>query len=93
MVTADEYVSALPVDVFKRMLPAKWSTMPFFRQTDELEGEPDASSPWPSPTAPSTAPPAAYADTARPHSLLEAGRRLSGAHHHRHSGHQPPHVV
>jgi len=40
VVTADEYVSALPVDVFKRMLPAKWSTMPFFRQTDELEGIP-----------------------------------------------------
>merc|ERR1719331_1087974 len=39
-VVADEYVSALPVDVFKRMLPAEWATMPFFRQCDELEGIP-----------------------------------------------------
>ena len=37
---ADEYVSALPVDVFKRLIPAKWSTMPFFRQLDNLEGIP-----------------------------------------------------
>ena len=91
MVTADEYVSALPVDVFKRMLPAKWSTMPFFRQTDELEGEPDASPgrrPQPHPL-----PHRSVADTVRAHSLLEAGRRLSGAHHYRHSCHQPPHVV
>ena len=28
---ADEYVSALPVDVLKRLLPKKWSAMPFFR--------------------------------------------------------------
>mmetsp|Transcript_8080 Transcript_8080/g.13204 ORF Transcript_8080/g.13204 Transcript_8080/m.13204 type:complete len:657 (-) Transcript_8080:116-2086(-) len=40
VITADEYVSALPVDIFKRMLPKAWSTMPFFRQTDELEGIP-----------------------------------------------------
>lgn len=40
VVQADEYVSALPVDIFKRMMPEKWSTMPFFRQTDELEGIP-----------------------------------------------------
>jgi 15-cis-phytoene desaturase len=40
IVKADEYVSALPVDVFKRMMPKQWSTMPFFRQTDELEGIP-----------------------------------------------------
>ncbi|CAK9087498.1 15-cis-phytoene desaturase [Durusdinium trenchii] len=37
---ADEYVSALPVDVFKRLLPAQWSSMPFFRQLDNLEGIP-----------------------------------------------------
>ena len=37
---ADEYVSALPVDVFKRLIPAAWSTMPFFRQLDNLEGIP-----------------------------------------------------
>jgi 15-cis-phytoene desaturase len=40
VVTADEYVSALPVDIFKRYIPKEWSTMPFFRQTDELEGIP-----------------------------------------------------
>lgn len=39
-VVADEYVSAVPVDVFKRLLPKKWSTMPYFRQVDELEGIP-----------------------------------------------------
>ena len=36
-IVADEYVSALPVDVFKRMLPEAWQTMPYFRQTDQLE--------------------------------------------------------
>jgi 15-cis-phytoene desaturase len=35
IVTADEYVSALPVDIFKRMMPAAWSTMPFFRQVSK----------------------------------------------------------
>lgn len=40
VIEADEYVSALPVDVFKRMIPKQWSTMPYFRQTDELEGIP-----------------------------------------------------
>jgi len=39
-VVADEYVSAMPVDVFKRYIPEAWSTMPFFRQVDELEGIP-----------------------------------------------------
>jgi len=39
-VEADEYISAMPVDVFKRMTPAKWGSMPFFRQFDELEGIP-----------------------------------------------------
>merc|ERR1719253_2153661 len=39
-VVADEYVSAMPVDVVKRMLPQAWQTMPFFRQLDELEGIP-----------------------------------------------------
>jgi len=37
---ADEYVSALPVDVFKRLIPEKWSKMPFFHQLDNLEGIP-----------------------------------------------------
>jgi 15-cis-phytoene desaturase len=39
-ITADYYVSAVPVDVFKRLIPAQWSTDPFFRQLDELEGIP-----------------------------------------------------
>jgi len=39
-ITADEYVSAMPVDIVKRMLPKKWQTMPYFRQLDELEGIP-----------------------------------------------------
>lgn len=39
-VIADEYVSAMPVDIVKRMLPIKWQTMPYFRQLDELEGIP-----------------------------------------------------
>merc|ERR1719502_2250376 len=39
-VVADEYVSALPVDVLKRVVPEKWSKMPYFKQLDELEGIP-----------------------------------------------------
>ena len=39
-VVADEYVSAMPVDIVKRMLPKKWQNMPYFRQLDELEGIP-----------------------------------------------------
>ena len=39
-VTADVYVSAMPVDVLKRLVPSRWSTMPYFRQFDELEGIP-----------------------------------------------------
>jgi len=39
-VEADYYVSAVPVDVFKRLVPTQWSTDPFFRQIDELEGIP-----------------------------------------------------
>jgi len=39
-VVADEYVSAMPVDIIKRMMPEKWQTMPYFRQFDELEGIP-----------------------------------------------------
>jgi len=40
VIVADEYISAVPVDIFKRLLPKGWSTMPFFRQFDELEGIP-----------------------------------------------------
>ena len=39
-VVADEYVSALPVDVLKRVVPEAWSTLPYFKQLDELEGIP-----------------------------------------------------
>jgi 15-cis-phytoene desaturase len=39
-VTADEYVTTVPCDVMRRILPKAWSTMPFFRQIDELEGIP-----------------------------------------------------
>jgi 15-cis-phytoene desaturase len=40
IVTADEYVSAVPVDIFKRLLPKAWAKMPYFRQVDQLEGIP-----------------------------------------------------
>jgi len=40
MVVADEYVSAVPCDIFKRLLPKAWAKMPYFRQVDELEGIP-----------------------------------------------------
>ena len=39
-IEADEYVSAMPVDIMKRMEPAAWQKMPYFRQMDELEGIP-----------------------------------------------------
>jgi len=39
-VTADMYVSAMPVDIFRRMTPKRWANMPYFRQFDELEGIP-----------------------------------------------------
>lgn len=39
-VVADEYISAMPVDIMKRMTPKRWANMPFFRQFDELEGIP-----------------------------------------------------
>jgi 15-cis-phytoene desaturase len=39
-VVADEYISAAPVDILKRMIPKTWSTLPYFRQLDELEGIP-----------------------------------------------------
>jgi 15-cis-phytoene desaturase len=40
LVVADEYVSAMPVDVVKRIVPAAWSTKPYFKQLEELEGIP-----------------------------------------------------
>jgi hypothetical protein len=39
-VEADMYVSAMPVDVFKRLCPAPWAALPFFAQLKELEGVP-----------------------------------------------------
>ena len=39
-IEADEYISAMPVDIVKRMIPKKWQQMPYFRQFDELEGIP-----------------------------------------------------
>ena len=40
IVEADEYVSAMPVDVFKKLIPESWSNMPYFMQTEELKGIP-----------------------------------------------------
>eukprot|EP00571_Detonula_confervacea_P009597 CAMPEP_0172316566 /NCGR_PEP_ID=MMETSP1058-20130122/28686_1 /TAXON_ID=83371 /ORGANISM="Detonula confervacea, Strain CCMP 353" /LENGTH=599 /DNA_ID=CAMNT_0013030905 /DNA_START=65 /DNA_END=1864 /DNA_ORIENTATION=+ len=40
MVQADYYVSAVPVDVFKRLIPTQWSTLPYFGQLEELKGIP-----------------------------------------------------
>ncbi len=40
VVTADAYVSAVPVDIFKRIMPTPWQKIPYFRQCDELEGIP-----------------------------------------------------
>jgi len=39
-VEADVYVSAMPVDIIKRLVPAAWSQLPYFRQLSELEGIP-----------------------------------------------------
>jgi len=39
-ITADTYISAMPVDIMRRMTPMAWAKMPFFRQFDELEGIP-----------------------------------------------------
>ena len=40
LVEADYYVSAMPVDVIKKMVPKQWSNMPYFAQLKELEGIP-----------------------------------------------------
>eukprot|EP00535_Pseudo-nitzschia_heimii_P003175 CAMPEP_0197174442 /NCGR_PEP_ID=MMETSP1423-20130617/961_1 /TAXON_ID=476441 /ORGANISM="Pseudo-nitzschia heimii, Strain UNC1101" /LENGTH=583 /DNA_ID=CAMNT_0042623373 /DNA_START=119 /DNA_END=1873 /DNA_ORIENTATION=+ len=39
-VEADIYVSAMPVDVIKKLVPQTWSKMPYFRQLSEIEGIP-----------------------------------------------------
>jgi 15-cis-phytoene desaturase len=40
IIVADEYVSAMPVDIMRRYVPEAWSQHAFFRQMDELEGIP-----------------------------------------------------
>lgn len=40
LITADVYVSAMPVDPLKLLLPPAWAALPFFAQLDELEGIP-----------------------------------------------------
>ncbi|NEP11887.1 MAG: 15-cis-phytoene desaturase [Symploca sp. SIO2C1] len=40
VLTADAYVSAMPVDPLKLMLPEPWQQMDFFKQLDGLEGVP-----------------------------------------------------
>jgi len=40
IVEADEYISGVPCDIMKRLVPKEWAHMPFFRQIDELEGIP-----------------------------------------------------
>jgi len=39
-VVADYYVSAVPCDVFQRLLPTRWRQMPFFAATRALRGIP-----------------------------------------------------
>lgn len=40
LIEADAYVSALPVDPLKLLLPEPWKTMPYFQQLDGLQGVP-----------------------------------------------------
>jgi hypothetical protein len=39
-ITADLYVSAVPVDIFKKLLPAPWYQQQFFSKLDKLVGVP-----------------------------------------------------
>nr|AUE44525.1 phytoene desaturase [Gloeochaete wittrockiana] len=39
-ITADLYVSAMPVDIVKLLIPQPWKEMPFFEQLNGLEGVP-----------------------------------------------------
>ena len=39
-VVADYYVSAVPCDVFQRLLPTPWRALPFFEATRALRGIP-----------------------------------------------------
>jgi 15-cis-phytoene desaturase len=38
--TADAYVSAMPVDPLKLLLPSKWRSLPYFQKLDGLQGVP-----------------------------------------------------
>lgn len=40
IITADAYVSAMPVDVMKVLMPQEWRSNPFFQKLDGLEGVP-----------------------------------------------------
>jgi 15-cis-phytoene desaturase len=40
MVEADVYVSTLPVDPLKLMLPEQWKSEPYFKKLDGLKGVP-----------------------------------------------------
>lgn len=39
-VTGDLYISAMPVDIMKLLMPQPWAAMPFFQQLNGLEGVP-----------------------------------------------------
>lgn len=40
VIEGDMYISTMPVDIMKLMLPDKWAKMPFFKQMEGLEGIP-----------------------------------------------------
>lgn len=40
VVEADVYVSTMPVDALKLMLPDEWRPLPYFQKLDGLEGVP-----------------------------------------------------
>ncbi|CAM6085787.1 unnamed protein product [Calypogeia fissa] len=40
IVEGDVYVSAMPVDVFKLLIPDQWAEIPYFRKLDKLVGVP-----------------------------------------------------
>jgi len=40
ILTAEAYVSAMPVDILKLLLPQPWREQPYFKQLDGLEGVP-----------------------------------------------------
>ncbi|KAL3675674.1 hypothetical protein R1sor_025622 [Riccia sorocarpa] len=40
IVEGDVYVSAMPVDIFKLLVPDQWASIPYFRRLDKLVGVP-----------------------------------------------------